>query len=201
VVWRKSLGTSVIAFSGADGSGNGVVDEADYYAWRTNFDNTLATFSPAAAHSAKTPEAPPSSGAVQDFAFAAAIAHAGPWQNAKADDIGPPTTIRVDLPGPLAMTYTSFDSARKASRQPPPPTTAFEAQDLALLTLIRLAGSSGGAHDSPLGWESDLAINTNCERPLKSKPTGSVSTKRIDNVLSIRDELFSKWNEWHRSPI
>jgi hypothetical protein len=37
VLWRKTLGTTVANFTGADGDGSGVVDEADYGVWRANF--------------------------------------------------------------------------------------------------------------------------------------------------------------------
>jgi hypothetical protein len=38
ILWRKTLGSSVAPNSGADGSGNGVVDQADYNVWKTHFD-------------------------------------------------------------------------------------------------------------------------------------------------------------------
>ncbi|WP_197528034.1 PQQ-dependent sugar dehydrogenase [Posidoniimonas polymericola] len=37
VVWRDSEGTSVAAWSGADGNGDGLVTMADYDVWRTNY--------------------------------------------------------------------------------------------------------------------------------------------------------------------
>jgi hypothetical protein len=37
VVWRKTLNQSVAHFSGADGDGDGVVDQDDHDVWRTNF--------------------------------------------------------------------------------------------------------------------------------------------------------------------
>ncbi len=36
-VWRNTLGDSVAPFSGADGSGNGLIDQDDYDAWKANF--------------------------------------------------------------------------------------------------------------------------------------------------------------------
>jgi hypothetical protein len=41
IVWRKSMGQSVAAFSGADGSGNGTVDDADYDFWRARYGNSF----------------------------------------------------------------------------------------------------------------------------------------------------------------
>jgi hypothetical protein len=41
IVWRKSLGEAIAAYSGADGSGNGTVDGADYEVWRAHFGETL----------------------------------------------------------------------------------------------------------------------------------------------------------------
>jgi hypothetical protein len=40
VVWRKTLGASVTAFAGADGSGNGLIDQDDFTIWMANFGNT-----------------------------------------------------------------------------------------------------------------------------------------------------------------
>lgn len=42
VLWRKTLGTEVPMFSGADGSGNGAIDPVDYSVWRQNFGDTGA---------------------------------------------------------------------------------------------------------------------------------------------------------------
>jgi hypothetical protein len=47
-VWRKSLGSTVPPFSGADGDGSGIIDQADLAVWRANFGRTL----PAAAGAA-----------------------------------------------------------------------------------------------------------------------------------------------------
>jgi hypothetical protein len=37
IVWRRTLGTSVSPFGGADGDGDGVIDTDDYGVWRNNF--------------------------------------------------------------------------------------------------------------------------------------------------------------------
>jgi predicted outer membrane repeat protein len=37
VLWRKTMGSNVAAYTGADGSGNGVIDQADYDVWKANF--------------------------------------------------------------------------------------------------------------------------------------------------------------------
>lgn len=42
-VYRANFGKSVPIFSGADGSGNGIVDAADYVAWRSNLGAQCAT--------------------------------------------------------------------------------------------------------------------------------------------------------------
>ena len=42
VIWRKTFGSSVAQYSGADGDGNGAVDMADYSVWRTHFGATPA---------------------------------------------------------------------------------------------------------------------------------------------------------------
>jgi CSLREA domain-containing protein len=42
VVWRKTLDTSVANYSGADGSGNGVIDQDDLTVWKAHFGQTLA---------------------------------------------------------------------------------------------------------------------------------------------------------------
>ena len=40
VLWRKNSGKFVLQYSGADGDGNGFVDQADYNAWRAHFAGT-----------------------------------------------------------------------------------------------------------------------------------------------------------------
>jgi hypothetical protein len=40
VAWRNTKGSTVVAYSGADGDGDGVVNENDYGVWRANFGNT-----------------------------------------------------------------------------------------------------------------------------------------------------------------
>ena len=42
VVWRKTFGQNVANWSGADGNGDGTIDEEDYDVWRANFGSTLA---------------------------------------------------------------------------------------------------------------------------------------------------------------
>ena len=37
VLWRDTLGTSAMFFSGADGDGSGTIDGGDYGVWRANF--------------------------------------------------------------------------------------------------------------------------------------------------------------------
>jgi hypothetical protein len=41
VAWRKALGNSVPAYSGADGDGSGIVDLSDHGVWRANFGESL----------------------------------------------------------------------------------------------------------------------------------------------------------------
>jgi hypothetical protein len=36
-LWRKTLGTAVSPYAGADGDGSGVIDQADYTKWRSGF--------------------------------------------------------------------------------------------------------------------------------------------------------------------
>lgn len=40
IVWRNSLTQAVTRFNGADGSGNGIIDQADYAKWRAGFGGT-----------------------------------------------------------------------------------------------------------------------------------------------------------------
>jgi hypothetical protein len=37
VLWRKTLGQSVVPYEGADGNGSGMIDESDYTVWRARF--------------------------------------------------------------------------------------------------------------------------------------------------------------------
>ena len=58
-MWRKTLGSSVPKFTGADGNGNGVVDQDDQAVWRARFGETLPAVgagSLVAAANAITPE-------------------------------------------------------------------------------------------------------------------------------------------------
>jgi len=41
VLWRKTVGTSVASYTGADGSGNASVGQEDYGVWRSHFGQTL----------------------------------------------------------------------------------------------------------------------------------------------------------------
>jgi len=41
-LWAKTNGTNVQAYSGADGDGNGTVNQNDYDVWRSHFGNTLS---------------------------------------------------------------------------------------------------------------------------------------------------------------
>jgi hypothetical protein len=40
IVWRRTLGSHVSNFSGADGDGNGIVEQADFNVWRLHFGQT-----------------------------------------------------------------------------------------------------------------------------------------------------------------
>lgn len=42
VLWRKTQGTNVSQYSGADGNGDSTVDDADYNVWRSHFGEPLA---------------------------------------------------------------------------------------------------------------------------------------------------------------
>jgi GTA TIM-barrel-like domain len=43
VVWRKNLGKYVTQYNGADGSGNGIIDQPDYNVWRDHFNAPLGS--------------------------------------------------------------------------------------------------------------------------------------------------------------
>jgi hypothetical protein len=43
IVWRKTLGNSVAIYTGADGSGDGIVGPEDHNVWRANFGRTYST--------------------------------------------------------------------------------------------------------------------------------------------------------------
>jgi hypothetical protein len=60
VLWRKTQGSSVPAYSGADGDGNGTVNEIDYAIWQSQFGSTngAGAGDGAAANSESTSNAP-----------------------------------------------------------------------------------------------------------------------------------------------
>ena len=65
ILWRKTLGSTVTRYAGADGDGSGIIDQADYLRWRANFATA------AAAGTALTTSIPePPSIATICFAFA-----------------------------------------------------------------------------------------------------------------------------------
>ena len=68
LAWQRQLGTSVAAYSGADGNGDGVVDAADFVIWRERFGNSVPA---AATASAAVPE--PSSLALLCLTIAIAL--------------------------------------------------------------------------------------------------------------------------------
>ena len=43
VVWRKTSGQTTGVFSGADGNGDGTIDQGDYEFWRARFGNTAGS--------------------------------------------------------------------------------------------------------------------------------------------------------------
>jgi hypothetical protein len=55
VVWRKTFGTTVPQFSGADGDGSGIIDNGDYTVWRGHFGESVAPASGSASLYAETP--------------------------------------------------------------------------------------------------------------------------------------------------
>ena len=57
IIWRKTLGTDVANYSGADGSGNGNVGPEDYDLWRANFGQSLP-LEPASLAVSETPALP-----------------------------------------------------------------------------------------------------------------------------------------------
>jgi hypothetical protein len=50
------MGQNVAAFSGADGNGDGTIDQGDYDFWRARFGNSLPAASAAVAESQRVPE-------------------------------------------------------------------------------------------------------------------------------------------------
>jgi hypothetical protein len=59
ILWRKTYGSPVPAFTGADGNGNATVDDPDYGVWQANFGST----SPGAAAASILNEAAPGAAA------------------------------------------------------------------------------------------------------------------------------------------
>jgi hypothetical protein len=86
VTWRKTMGSSVTAFSGADGDGDGTVDPDDLNVWRSHFGQTAAA---AAAGGG--------SGSSVELATLAPVAMANPMQSS----LGKPM-VSVAQPSSLA---------------------------------------------------------------------------------------------------
>ena len=104
ILWRKTLGSSVANYSGADGDGDGVVDQDDYGVWRAHFGQTL-------------PPPGAGSGASSASASAALFAPVGEAQIAAASlsfSVGEPNQTVV-LPG------TSGDKRAASQRENLPP--------------------------------------------------------------------------------
>jgi hypothetical protein len=64
VLWRKTLGSNVTRYAGADGDGSGKIDQPDYLRWRTDFAAVAA-----AATVLTTPISEPPTIATLCFAF------------------------------------------------------------------------------------------------------------------------------------
>ncbi|HEX2476055.1 MAG TPA: hypothetical protein VHK01_14995, partial [Lacipirellulaceae bacterium] len=125
VVWRKTLTQSVPNGTGADGDGDGVVDNDDHGVWRTNFGRSLSD-SPASALFASAQSAPDS--------------------NPVSDDGGAFST-----PPPLVgAVLTEAKSQSRPFRLPwRPLDTLAASRDEALLAWTTAALSDVGPADSP----------------------------------------------------
>ncbi len=119
VVWRNTLGSNVLAYSGADGSGNGIVDETDYGVWRSNFGNFLppASASGAAADGsevapASQPTALQEVGAVTVLPLPVSVTVQPSHRDVRTAGTTPASTARHDV-ALLAWLASRGDSSRQ----------------------------------------------------------------------------------------
>jgi len=120
VVWRKTLGTNVTLFSGADGNGSSVIDQPDYSVWRTNFGETL----------------PPGSGAIAASDFAIASASDRDFQIGSGDQPKAQVFLNVSIP----TVDSKFLQSKRAIERAPSNTTLAELRDLIALLVEHCEG-------------------------------------------------------------
>jgi hypothetical protein len=153
VVWRDTLGTAVIRFSGADGDGNGLIDPADYLVWRSHYGETW----PVLARAAWPEPAPEHAGDAGGAAIGslASISNAASITGNGADDGLLSSNVRF---GRFALEPGSRDSAASTTPHIVKVTTRATANvDLLLI----LDSPFADRDDTPQGTAShDAAFST-----------------------------------------
>jgi G8 domain len=106
-IWRNTLGDRLsVTYAGADGSGNGIIDQADYDIWRARFGNSLPVVPP--------PDPPVDPGQhdepIPNFATSPSIVAVavGDWSNPATWDAGqvPSVTDVVVIPEDVDVTIS-----------------------------------------------------------------------------------------------
>jgi hypothetical protein len=156
-VWRNTLGINTLAFIGADGDGDGTIDQDDFLVWKEHYGETVPVPAAGAAAAQSVPDDKPLTAvgqAVPDdepHSVAAATAPLPPRQEVRQAE--------PDLRD--AAISTSLDLRHNALRRRQP-TSAPDQRDAALLTWFRRWGPNAndravdaGAKVSGLGQATD----------------------------------------------
>jgi subtilisin-like proprotein convertase family protein len=171
ILWRKTLGSHVTNFAGADGDGSGIVEQADLAVWRTNFGRTLAGSGSGSGSATLAPAA----GAEIQSVKVSKPAPAATALESSSTDAAP---FSVQVASNLSV-VTASDSAKSLT---------IESSELvpAITSLAPMSSNSAIEHDAPvierlsasesrsdLGLLAWLATSSSDERPQADVPSSS----------------------------
>jgi hypothetical protein len=146
------LGTTVTPWSGADGNGDGVVEEADYELWRANFGRTVAVGTNTLTSTIAAAD-PPVVSAAEPLAEAA-TAHALPINVTVENDVAPMPPLDLADVRVTAMPSESADTSAHTTQSQFLPLHDFKSvtrMQIADSSAVRhVAKSEVGSHDDGL---------------------------------------------------